>query len=50
MVNLVDLGVYSKFSDVGEFIWIYLFFRFLFNRLVIGYSLNLFKISGSLRF
>ncbi len=47
---LFDLGVFSKFSDIGEFIWIYLFFRFLFNSLVIGYSVRLFKVSGSLRF
>lgn len=47
---LYDSGSFVKFSDIGEFLWIYLFFRFLFNRLVIGYSLNLFKISGSLRF
>lgn len=45
-----DSGVVRKFVDVGEFIWIYLFFRFLFNRLVAAYSLNLFKVSGSLRF
>ena len=45
-----DLGIFSNFSDVGEYLWIYLFFRFLFNVLVISYSLNLFKVSGSLRF
>ena len=45
-----DLGAYSKFSDVSDSLWIYLYFRFLFNSLVIVYSLNLFKISGSLRF
>ena len=50
MVYFYDSGVVRKFSDVGEFMWIYLFFRFLFNRLVTGYSLNLFKVSGSLRF
>jgi len=47
---LFDLGLFSKFSDIGEHLWIYLFFRFLFNRLVTIYCLNLFKISGSLRF
>ena len=47
---MCDSGVYSKFSDLGEYMWIYLFFRFLFNALVIGYSVNLFKVSGSLRF
>ena len=47
---LFDLGNYRRFSDVGDFLWIYLFFRFLFNGLVRGYSLNLFKVSGSLRF
>ena len=47
---IYDPGLYVRFSDVGEFIWIFLFFRFLFNSLVIVYSLNLFKISGSLRF
>lgn len=50
VVYFYDTGIVRKFSDVGEFIWIYLFFRFLFNRLVAGYSLNLFKVSGSLRF
>lgn len=49
-IYLFDLGGFSKFSDVGEFLWMYLFFRFLFNSLVTSYSLNLFKISGSLRF
>lgn len=47
---LFDSGYYSKFSDIGEFLWMYLFLRFLFNSLVIRYSLNLFKVSGSLRF
>jgi len=50
IIYLYDRGVIRKFSDVGEFLWIFLFFRFLFNRLVVGYSLNLFKVSGSLRF
>lgn len=50
VVSLLDLGIFSKFSDIGEFIWMYLFFRFMFNSLIISYSLNLFKISGSLRF
>ena len=49
-IMLFDLGSFSKFSDIGEYLWIYLFFSFLFNSLVIGYSLNLFKVSGSLRF
>lgn len=49
-IILYDLGYFRKFSDVGEFMWMYLFLSFLFNRLVIGYSLNLFKVSGSLRF
>ena len=49
-IYLFDSGLYSKFSDVGEFLWIYLFFSFLFNVLVMRYSLNLFKVSGSLRF
>ena len=49
-IYLFDSGPISKFRDVGEYLWIYLFFRFLFNRLVMGYSLNLFKVSGSLRF
>jgi len=47
---LWDRGFYRKFGDLGEFIWIYLFFRILFNSLVIVYSLRLFKVSGSLRF
>ena len=50
VVYFYDSGIFRKFSDVGEFMWIYLFFRFLFNRLVMTYSLNLFKVSGSLRF
>lgn len=49
-VYMVDSGFWSKFRDVGEFLWIFLFFGFLFNVLVTGYSLSLFKISGSLRF
>ena len=49
-MSLFDLGLYRNFSNIGEYIWIYLFFSFLFNRLVSSYSLNLFKISGSLRF
>ena len=47
---IFDSGVMTKFSDVGDYLWMYLFFGFLFNRLVITYSLNLFKVSGSLRF
>nr|YP_003331186.1 NADH dehydrogenase subunit 6 [Rotaria rotatoria]ACT21455.1 NADH dehydrogenase subunit 6 [Rotaria rotatoria] len=50
VVYFYDSGLMSKFSDIGEFMWMYLFFSFLFNSLVAGYSLNLFKISGSLRF
>lgn len=50
IVYLFDLGNFSKFLDVGENLWIFLFFSFLFNSLVIGYSLRLFKVSGSLRF
>ena len=47
---LIDAGLYAKFSDISDSLWIYLFFRCLFNRLVTVYSLTLFKISGSLRF
>jgi hypothetical protein len=50
LIIFFDSGVYSKFSDVGEFLWIFIFFAFLFNRLVSNYSLNLYKNSGSLRF
>jgi hypothetical protein len=50
IIYLFDQGNIGKFSDIGEFLWIYLFFSLLFNRLVIAYSLNLFKVSGSLRF
>lgn len=50
IIFMFDLGVWSKFSDVGEHLWMYLYFRFLFNRLITVYTLNLFKISGSLRF
>ena len=49
-IFICDRGLYRKFSDIREFLWMYLFFRFLFNVLVISYSLNLFKVSGSLRF
>ncbi len=47
---IVDLGLQIKFNDIGEFFWIYLYFRFLFSVLVTVYSLNLFKVAGSLRF
>lgn len=47
---LFDSGSFIKLRDVGEFFWIFIFFRFLFNGLVLRYSLNLFKVSGSLRF
>lgn len=50
LMRLFDLGYFSSFSDIGRYMWMYLFFRFLFNRLVAGYSLNLFKVAGSLRF
>jgi len=49
-IYFLDRGIFRNFRDIGEFLWIYLFFRIMFNRLVIGYSLNLFKIAGSLRF
>lgn len=45
-----DVGLTIKFRDVGEFLWIYLFFRIVFSFLVTIYSLNLYKNSGSLRF
>ena len=47
---LFDLGVFIKFSDIGDFLWIYIFFSVIFRILVTVYSLNLFKVSGSLRF
>lgn len=47
---IFDSGVNVKFSDIGEFFWIYLFFRRVFSLLVTVYSLNLFKTAGSLRF
>jgi len=50
IIYIFDSGLWRKFRDIREFLWIFLFFRFLFNSLVISYSLNLFKISGSLRF
>lgn len=50
LIYLYDLGIYIKFRDVGDFMWIYIFFRVVFRILVTSYSLNLFKISGSLRF
>ena len=49
-IILFDSGVIIKFSDVGEFFWIFLFFRVVFSLLVTVYSLNLFKTAGSLRF
>lgn len=49
-VYLYDTGLYVNFSDVGDFLWIYLFFRVLFRLIVTLYSLNLFKVAGSLRF
>jgi hypothetical protein len=49
-ISLFDNGIYLKFSDIGEFFWIYLFFRIVFSLLVTFYSLNLFKSAGSLRF
>lgn len=49
VVYYYDGGLVRKFSDIGEFMWMFLFFGFLFNRLVMVYSLNLFKVSGSLR-
>lgn len=50
LIFMFDIGIVTKISDVGEYLWMYLFFRFLFNVLVIRYSLNLFKVAGSLRF
>ncbi len=49
-IYIYDHGIIAKFTDIGERLWIYLFFSFLFNALVMNYSLNLFKVSGSLRF
>ena len=48
--NLWDLGLVVKLSDVRDFMWIFFFFAFLFHLLVSNFSLNLFKVSGSLRF
>ena len=50
IASLYDLGTFTNWSDLGTYLWIYLFFRFLFNSLISGYSLNLFKVRGSLRF
>ena len=47
---IYDRGLYVNFADVGDFLWIYLFFRVLFSLIVTMYSLNLFKVAGSLRF
>lgn len=49
-IIMFDSGVIVKFSDVGEFFWMFLFFRVVFSLLVTVYSLNLFKTAGSLRF
>jgi hypothetical protein len=50
IVIMFDSGVIIKFSDIGEFFWMYLFFSRVFSLLVTIYSLNLFKTAGSLRF
>lgn len=50
LIYICDMGLVGKFSDVSEFMVIFLFFRFLFNSLIFVYSLSLFKVSGSLRF
>lgn len=47
---LFDLGGFRKFRDIGEFLWMYLYFALLFSNLVNVYSLRLFKVRGSLRF
>lgn len=49
-IIIYDSGSFIKIADVGEYFWIYLFFRVLFSLLVTIYSLNLFKSNGSLRF
>ena len=49
-IFLYDRGRLSKIFDVGEYLWIFLFFGTVFRNLVNLYSLNLFKVSGSLRF
>lgn len=50
LVRLYDLGYYFSIRRVREYLWIFLFFRFMFNSLVFRYSLCLFKVAGSLRF
>jgi len=45
-----DNGSYIKLSDVSESLWMFLFFGFLFNSLVVGYSIRLYRVFGSLRF
>lgn len=50
LIRVWDRGVYISLGNVGEYLWIFLFFRFLFNSLVTRYSLCLFKVVGSLRF
>lgn len=50
VLYMFDIGNFSKFSDFGEFLWIFIYFGFLFNCLAMTYSLNLFKVAGSLRF
>jgi hypothetical protein len=47
---MYDFGYFVRFSLLGESLWIFLLFGLLFHRLVMVYCLNLYKISGSLRF
>ena len=49
-IIIFDLGLWRNIFDVGEYLWIFLFFSLLFRRLVNVYSLMLFKVRGSLRF
>lgn len=50
VIIIFESGLIVKFSDVGEFFWMFLFFSVVFSLLVTVYSLNLFKTAGSLRF
>lgn len=45
-----DRGLNRRIFDIGEYLWIYIYFSLLFSRLVNIYSLLLFKVAGSLRF
>lgn len=50
IIRIFDSGLITKLNDVGEYIWIFMFFSLIFRNLLYIYSLLLFKVAGSLRF